>query len=70
MLIEAQPESEDSPLPKRERLPSGGLSPLIKNESAGAGLDALDRRPSREFEDFTRDKNNLLLMRARRPVYR
>jgi hypothetical protein len=65
-LITSQPEEEDSPTKINEC-----SSPLkMRNQTSSTGLNALKIDKEKEFDDKSRDKNNLLLMRAKKPVYR
>jgi hypothetical protein len=65
-LIKAQPEEEDSPCKVGES--RSGLK--LRNKESATGLSALNIDKEKEFDDKARDKNNLLLMRAKKPIYR
>lgn len=68
-LIDSQPECEDSPMP-RERGTNRGLNLSVLKQQSFKGLEALAIEPEQVFEDKTRDRNNLLLLRTRKPIYR
>lgn len=65
-VIDNQPESEDSPMPRKRQLGRG--IKLVKQPSI-KGLDALMHSPEKIFDDKDRDRNNLLLMRSKLPKY-
>lgn len=65
-LINSQPEEEDSPIQSKEII---SPNKMRKGES-NKGLSALGIDKEKEFDKKSRDKNNLLLMRARKPTYK